>query len=137
MRVGDHNQCRVVGLALRVAQLELFSAHVDDVVMAVSDVGVAVLSRPAQVRRSELSLIDNGVVAVREDVAVKARREMLVRDHLRRRPAPFCRFRLEIGDAEDVVDVTMRIDRRVEGTRRPRTERVVHRLREELRARVH
>src|SRR5581483_5711449 len=72
----------------------------------------------------------------RRPVAVEARGQVLVRDDVRAPPARRPRLLLERPDAEDVVDVAVREDGRVERARRPPADRGVDLAGEEEAPRV-
>src|SRR5205807_2090104 len=74
LAVGHPGPRVVVGLAPRVMQLDSYAANFESEGVAVGAVGIAVLSRPAQVGHAELTLVDDLVVASREDVPVEAGR---------------------------------------------------------------
>ena len=88
-------------------------------VVAVGLVGVAVLERPLEVGQLELPTVDHLVVPGGGDVAVEAGGHTLVRDDPDTRRAGVARRGLVTLDAEDVVDVAVRVDDRVSGARIP------------------
>ena len=99
----------------------------NDVPVRVRLVRVAVVGRPLEPLDLELPLVDRRVVARGEHVALEALRHVLVRDHVRL-AAP---LGLEERDAEDVIDVPVRVDRGVERSLGPRPDLLVHRLGDE------
>ncbi len=116
----------VVGLAAGVVELAGDPADLEVEMVAVGAVRVAVLGRPLERVDRELPPVDDRVVAGGQHVAVEAGRQRLVGDDHRRRPAAGGGLLLPDRDAEDVVDVTVRVDRGVEPARRPRAQRGVH-----------
>src|SRR5215813_1944849 len=74
-------------------------------------VRVAILRRPVQAAEAELALVDDPVVTGRRDVPVETTRELLVRYDDRSGPALLRRFGFPRPDTEDVVNVTVRVDR--------------------------
>ncbi len=94
----------------------------------VGAVRVAVLGRPHQVGEPELPAVDDGVVAVGEDVAVETRRQGVVGDDLGCSPAALCGLLLPHRHAEHMVDVAVRVDGGVEPVCVPGPDVVVHHL---------
>ena len=116
----------VVGLPLLVAEQEIGVADRELQHIVIGAIGVAVVRRPVEVLEAELAPVDDRVVAGGEDVTVEAGRQGMVGDHLRRLPPPFVRLLLPDGNAEDVVDVAVRVHGGVESGRTPAPDVAVH-----------
>ena len=119
--LGDERPRRIIGLAAGVVQLERQPALRERHVVAVGDVGVAVVGRPGEPldRQGELPLVDGRVPALRPLVSAEVVRELVVGIHDRGRPAPLGRLGVEPAGAEDVVDVVMAVDGRAHRRVRP------------------
>ncbi len=73
----------VVGFAARVAQFKALAANLQRQMLAEGFVGVAVLSRPDEAGHAELPLVDGGVIACRQAIALKAGDDGFVPDDMR------------------------------------------------------
>jgi hypothetical protein len=112
LQLRDPRPCGVVGLAAGVVQLERQPALGEREVVAVGDVGVAIVVGPRELvdRQGELTLVDGGVPPERALVPAEVVGELLVRVHDGRRPTPLGGLGLEARGAEDVVDVVVAVD---------------------------
>src|SRR2546425_2188277 len=101
-------------------QLEALAADLEHDLVAIGLVRISILGGPADAGEAELPDVDQGVVAGGEDVAIEPGWHRLVRDQPSRRA-----FGFEVPDAEDVIDVPVRVDRRVQRRTGPSADRLM------------
>ena len=85
--------------------------------IAVGAVGIAVLGGPLERLEVELPAVDDSVVTGSHDVAVEPGRQRFVGHHHRFGPSGLGRLGGPHRHAEDVIDVPVGVDRRVQPAR--------------------